>query len=494
MDSLKKASQLKCSSVAFAAIGAGGLAFKATDCAEGTLSAIRKFSTESTGQTSIQSVRLVMFKKEHIEPFEIAYQKSSVSMRIESTAQQDQYDSQMPAEAILSRRVPSELAMEDEYEQLLRPVTDEAASTDPVGELRQKRLARLPRKQQQLRFLPQEVFFKLTGPSKQVVDETQRKLTRRISMDLQPEEFRDADLEVLSDADERDIEEAAIRHRVLIEYKSIDTFAMVGSNMDRMSLRTFILSKAQAARQNILHRASERQISSAKEKERQAVAMASKMKSRLEDAHASRFTKDDYPQTWTAKGRQEYNLADLKSSDAEYKEAVALFQKTCQRTVLSVQRVENPPLYYQFWSCLNLFQNQQACKEDCTVKKLWHGTKHETVDKILGAGFDRSYSGTANATAYGKGNYFASAASYSTGGSYAKPVPGTKTARVILAHVAVLDIAKGASDLLAPPYRDPTATEKGKVSVLVDKLENPTMYITFSDGQAYPAYLLTYQI
>merc|ERR1719335_369895 len=51
---------------------------------------------------------------------------------------------------------------------------------------------------------------------------------------------------------------------------------------------------------------------------------------------------------------------------------------------------------------------------------LFHGTDEETMPKIVGMGFNRSFCGK-NATAYGKGVYFARDSSYSSSHTYSRP-------------------------------------------------------------------------
>jgi Poly(ADP-ribose) polymerase catalytic domain len=74
-------------------------------------------------------------------------------------------------------------------------------------------------------------------------------------------------------------------------------------------------------------------------------------------------------------------------------------------------------------------------------KWLFHGTTKEVMDKILQQGFNRSFCGK-NATAYGKGVYFARDASYSADTTYS--VPDSQGKQYVMAcRVVVGEYCKG---------------------------------------------------
>ena len=94
------------------------------------------------------------------------------------------------------------------------------------------------------------------------------------------------------------------------------------------------------------------------------------------------------------------------------------------------------------------------------------------------------------AVAFGRGAYFAKAASYSYS-KFARPRSGSQDKRLILAHVVVRDVDKGKPNQLAPPYRNESRPQDGLVSALVDNVVNPSMYVTFRTSRSYPAYVVT---
>ena len=87
------------------------------------------------------------------------------------------------------------------------------------------------------------------------------------------------------------------------------------------------------------------------------------------------------------------------------------------------------------------------------LERIWlfHGTDGDTVPKIVGMGFNRSFCGK-NATAFGKGVYFARDASYSSSTTYSRP--NSKGVQyMFLCRVVVGVYCKGVRDALTPDVR-----------------------------------------
>ena len=104
------------------------------------------------------------------------------------------------------------------------------------------------------------------------------------------------------------------------------------------------------------------------------------------------------------------------------------------------------------------------------------------MDKILQQGFNRSFCGK-NATAFGKGVYFARDASYSAHPLYA--VPDSHGFQYIMAcRVVVGEYCRGVQDALTPKVRD--ASTNILYDSTVDSTTTPTIYVTYHDAQAYP--------
>ena len=110
------------------------------------------------------------------------------------------------------------------------------------------------------------------------------------------------------------------------------------------------------------------------------------------------------------------------------------------------------------------------------------------MHKINRNSFDRSYCGK-NATAYGKGVYFAVEASYSISDTYSRPdEQGNKY--MYLARVAVGEFCQGDSNMRFPPPQ-PGTGDLLPYDTTVDNVGQPSMYVAYHDAQAYPEYLLT---
>jgi hypothetical protein len=118
---------------------------------------------------------------------------------------------------------------------------------------------------------------------------------------------------------------------------------------------------------------------------------------------------------------------------------------------------------------------------------LWHGTNAEVMNKIMQQGFNRSFCGK-NATAYGKGVYFARDAAYSAYPTYS--VPDKEQNKYMMAcRVVVGEYCLGKMDALTPDIRDATTQSLYDTTVGClrdDTMVKPSIYVTYHDAQAYP--------
>ena len=177
----------------------------------------------------------------------------------------------------------------------------------------------------------------------------------------------------------------------------------------------------------------------------------------------------------------------------ERSEAVRRFRLTLPHNVRvhSVERVQNLPLWQSYVvKRQSVFMREPATASTAAARFerafLFHGTDESTVPKIVHQGFNRSFCGK-NATAFGKGVYFARDASYSMSSSYSKPdVHGVQ--RMFLARVCIGDYCKGERDALTPAVRH------GNVlyDTTVDNMADPSIYVAYNDAQAYPEYLIKF--
>ncbi|XP_036953428.1 protein mono-ADP-ribosyltransferase PARP14-like isoform X1 [Acanthopagrus latus] len=193
------------------------------------------------------------------------------------------------------------------------------------------------------------------------------------------------------------------------------------------------------------------------------------------------------PSTWADMKGGRLKLFPLAAGSNEYNDVEKELRKTGLRVnIIQIERVQN----------ISLWKSYQQVKTDLEVKnkhtnnerQLFHGTGPKSIDLINKQGFNRSYAGQ-HAAMYGNGSYFAVDPSYSAQG-YAKPdARGQK--RMYLARVLVGDFTQGRSGMIVPPVRN-TGNAADLYDSVVDNTANPSMFIVFSDTQAYPEYLITF--
>merc|ERR1711939_23974 len=118
-----------------------------------------------------------------------------------------------------------------------------------------------------------------------------------------------------------------------------------------------------------------------------------------------------------------------------------------------------------------------------TARRVERCVEHEHVpngtgDKIVNMGFNRSFCGK-NATAYGKGVYFARDARYSSSKTYSMPDP-QGVQRMFACRVAVGEYCHGKANVLTPDVRE------GNIlfDTTVDDVSNPSIFVTYHDAQA----------
>ena len=103
--------------------------------------------------------------------------------------------------------------------------------------------------------------------------------------------------------------------------------------------------------------------------------------------------------------------------------------------------------------------------------------------------FEPSFCGK-NATMYGKGVYFARDASYSTYPVYSpRDTHGVQS--IFLARVVVGEYCRGEKDALEPAERD--LGTGALYDSTVDNVRDPSIFVTYNDGQAYPEYLVKFK-
>ncbi|XP_067843255.1 protein mono-ADP-ribosyltransferase PARP14 [Heptranchias perlo] len=200
----------------------------------------------------------------------------------------------------------------------------------------------------------------------------------------------------------------------------------------------------------------------------------------------------ELPATWTDMKNQEVVMITLQRDTPEYNKVAETFRKSCQKTtvdIIKIERIQNRKLW----------QSYSVRKETVERKNpglnaeqiLYHGTTKEISQKVNKTGFNRSFCGR-NATAYGKGTYFALNASYSCNKKYSNPdSDGYKY--IYLARVITGKKCKGEQDMLEPTPVNPQKDSADLCDCAVDKISNPSIFVIFCDDGAYPEYLITFK-
>lgn len=93
--------------------------------------------------------------------------------------------------------------------------------------------------------------------------------------------------------------------------------------------------------------------------------------------------------------------------------------------------------------------------------------------------------------AYGKGTYFAVDASFSANDIYSRPDSNGRK-HVYVARVLTGVYTLGRRGLITPPAKNPFNSTDLFDSV-ADNIQHPTLFVVFSDNQAYPEYLITFR-
>lgn len=123
-------------------------------------------------------------------------------------------------------------------------------------------------------------------------------------------------------------------------------------------------------------------------------------------------------------------------------------------------------------------------------KELWHGTRWDTIPKILKQGFNRSFAGR-HGTLLGVGTYFSTDLSYSNRFCDRRGAGHDCTKVAILARVIVGNFCKGCSTDIEPPIMDEQTREL--FDSTVDNEEQPTIFAVFRDFQALPLFLVEFR-
>ncbi|XP_012497612.1 PREDICTED: poly [ADP-ribose] polymerase 14 [Propithecus coquereli] len=204
-----------------------------------------------------------------------------------------------------------------------------------------------------------------------------------------------------------------------------------------------------------------------------------------------RLTKSevDIPAHWSDMKQQNFCVVELPPGHPEYSAVANKFNQTCSQFVIEkIERIQNPDL----WNSYQAKKKTMDAKNGHTAneKQLFHGTDVGSVPHVNSNGFNRSYAGK-NATAFGKGTYFAVNASYSANDTYSRP-DGNGKKHMYYVRVLTGVYTCGYQSLIVPPSKNPQ-NPTDLYDTVTDNVQNPTLFVVFYDYQAYPEYLITFR-
>ncbi|XP_063042879.1 protein mono-ADP-ribosyltransferase PARP14-like [Engraulis encrasicolus] len=185
-----------------------------------------------------------------------------------------------------------------------------------------------------------------------------------------------------------------------------------------------------------------------------------------------------------------FQLVSLFPCSAEFERIKADFRRTCLKTVLKIERVQNVHLRRAYEVLRQQLDEKNRPPVGAGEKMLYHGTTHHNCQAIMKNGFNRRFAGQ-NGAVYGLGTYFAVNAGHSANPTYSCPrTDGTQL--MFVARVLTGRYTLGRSDMRVPP---PVSDQQPHIlfDSLVDSQQSPSMFVVFHDSQAYPDYLITFK-
>ena len=160
--------------------------------------------------------------------------------------------------------------------------------------------------------------------------------------------------------------------------------------------------------------------------------------------------------------------------------------------IMSIEKIQNHELWKKYSDRAQQIRNEP---QNCGEKLLFHGTRDTDPKEIYkgDSSFDIKFS---RQGLWGRGNYFAVNASYSH--SYAHSVHGTGMKKLLVAFVLTGLSYHSNQDrsLTMPPYRSEQDEPSGirhRYHSVNGVTGGTTVYITYDNNLAYPAYVITYR-
>ncbi|XP_077450054.1 protein mono-ADP-ribosyltransferase PARP11-like isoform X2 [Stigmatopora argus] len=188
----------------------------------------------------------------------------------------------------------------------------------------------------------------------------------------------------------------------------------------------------------------------------------------------------------------------------EFKEVTRLYERTMDRPIKAIQRIQNLDLWEFF--CRKKTQLRKVKRAlDIEERMLFHGTGRNNIQAICMFNFDWRLTGS-NGGVYGKGSYFARDAKYSSKFCHNTSKHNSNLQRhglapaifaseppyksMFLARVLVGEYTLGQPQYCRPPSKDTSLTNF--FDSCVDDTANPKIYVVFDSYQIYPEYLIEF--
>ena len=185
---------------------------------------------------------------------------------------------------------------------------------------------------------------------------------------------------------------------------------------------------------------------------------------------------------------------DPPRSSTEHVAITAEFTKTLSSaTIDRLERVENGFLNESFELQATVMAKSIGAEYNAAEMRqlLFHGT--DAVEAIVnstdGHGFLPLLAGSKVGAIWGDGTYFARDARYSN--DYARTLPNGQK-QMLVVDVLVGRWAQGKKNMSMCPLLP--GEQYKKHNSLVNRVQNPTIFVVQHSNQAYPAYLITYHV
>ena len=217
----------------------------------------------------------------------------------------------------------------------------------------------------------------------------------------------------------------------------------------------------------------------------------------------------------------------------EYQDATKEFEDTVKPhynvTIVEVKRVQNRNEYAKHIALEQAINRKHG--KPVVPKRLFHGSKQESLELIAVQGFNRNFAADANgmyyiihvvfitilpslqshsmghkaiimyyivssfffitAAYFGKGVYFAVNAWYSAQPKYSAPDKDGNQ-HMFVCRVLVGEYTVGKAHMKVAPPLHPGS--KDVFDSLVDNVQAPTIFVAMTDAQVYPEYLITFKV